>query len=93
MINLGLLPRGKYMEATLDESVSAGRKTPIYTIHELKGAGILGAIAWYGPWRGYCFFPEFDTIFDSGCLQQIREWIAELDTRYKQAAKGATTWE
>lgn len=84
MINLGTLPRGKYMTAIIDLVGSRGRKTPVYAIHEGSGTNRLGEIKWYGPWRGFCFFPKGNTVFDAECLQQIREWIAELNKRYKE---------
>jgi hypothetical protein len=90
MIDLGELPTGKYMYADSDygEKDNEKRKTPIYTIHENNTCGTLGWIKWYPAWRGFCFFATVNTVFDAGCLQQIREWIEELNKRYKE--KGAS---
>lgn len=35
----------------------------------------LGCIKWYGPWRRYCFFPVAGTVYSSGCLKDISEFI------------------
>ena len=79
---------GKFMELRRDPQ-DTSKKTPSYTIYEKRGGAPLGEIKWYGPWRGLCFFPGWDTVFDCGCLQQIREWIQTLDAAYK-ASKEAS---
>jgi hypothetical protein len=86
MIDLGELPVGKYMyaEPAHNADFYTARKTPIYDIREKNTCGRLGWLKWYPAWRGFCFFPTVNTVFDAGCLQQIREWIAELDKRHKQ---------
>jgi hypothetical protein len=37
----------------------------------------LGEIRWYGPWRQYCFFPESEMVFSSGCLNELAEFMRE----------------
>lgn len=44
-----------------------------------KAVGIpLGTIAWYGPWRQYCFCPEAECVFSSGCLADIQHFMGWL---------------
>lgn len=51
------------------------RKTPIYHIESPNGVIKLGQIKWFPAWRGYCFFPEPDTIWDLTCLSEINIFL------------------
>ena len=73
---------GKFMTLKRDAQ-DPSKRTPTYSVLEKRGGSKLGEIKWYGAWRGFCFFPALDCVFDCGCLQQIREWIQLLDTEYK----------
>lgn len=53
-------------------------KTTKWEIHHVESDCCLGVIKWYASWRQYCFFPENDTIFSSGCLQDIQDFIKKL---------------
>jgi hypothetical protein len=60
-----------------------GRKTPIVAVHNKRSSVKLGEIKWYGAWRQYCFFPSEATIFNTGCLTDIRVVIQQLmDVRH-----------
>ena len=48
----------------------------------------LGGVQWYGPWRQYCFFPEIDTVFNIGCLNDINHFIGQLASQ--RHTKGET---
>jgi len=45
-----------------------GKKTNVYHCHSNRNESILGFVRWYGAWRQYCFYPEPETIFNKGCL-------------------------
>jgi len=36
----------------------------------------LGEVRWFARWRQYCYFPEVDTIYSSGCLADINHFTA-----------------
>jgi hypothetical protein len=55
-----------------------GIKTEIWGIESRRSGDLLGIIQWYGPWRQYVFFPSEETLFNSGCLMDIREFISTL---------------
>lgn len=42
------------------------------------GSKSLGIIKWYSPWRQYVFYPAESTLFSSGCLQEISNFISAL---------------
>lgn len=77
---------GKFMTLTRDPQ-NVKKLTPTYTITANRGGAHLGAIKWYGAWRGFCFFAGYTCIFDGECLGQIREWIQTLDAAYKAREK------
>ena len=44
---------------------------------------LLGLIEWYPTWRQYTFFPCEDTVWNSGCLTEIIDFLAELKVNKK----------
>ena len=53
-------------------------KTSVWHCLNNGSDSLLGGIEWYGPWRQYCFFPEFDTVFNVSCLEDINHFIGQL---------------
>ena len=53
-------------------------KTNIYCVKTKKDDILLGFIKWYGAWRQYCFFPLNSTIFSSGCMKDINDFINKI---------------
>lgn len=54
------------------------RKTPMIVVSSKRSGDLLGFIRWYGPWRQFCFWPQSATIFNTGCMDDIKAVIAEL---------------
>ena len=65
----------KYMTFHL---ISQTQKTQKWAIFNNQSDYLLGEIAWYGPWRQYCFYPEAGSVFNNGCLTTILGFIARL---------------
>jgi hypothetical protein len=55
-----------------------GRKTPIVQVCSRSSGNLLGVVAWFGPWRQFCFRPERQTVFNVECMTDIQAKIAEL---------------
>lgn len=55
-----------------------GMKTQIWGIESKSSGNLLGMIQWYGAWRQYVFYPSENTLFNTGCLSEIREFIWRL---------------
>jgi len=53
-------------------------KTNVYWVISKSDGGILGRILWDGPWRQYIFRASPNTIWSSGCLKQVCDFIDEL---------------
>ena len=65
----------EYLEFSLIEQKP---KTKIVGVWAKRNGGRLGLIKWYGPWRQYAFYPESDTLFNTGCLEEIRIHIKKM---------------
>jgi hypothetical protein len=55
------------------------RKTKIYSVVNKQYGSTIGVIQWYGPFRKYSFFPNHDTVYEQDCLQDILNFIRELE--------------
>jgi len=65
------------------------RKTELWEVRAKRSSVflgvILGYIKWYGPWRQYCFHPSHETVFSSGCQDEISAKIKSMmDARRKK---------
>lgn len=54
-------------------------KTKVYAVINKKSGFQLGAIQWYSAWRQYCFAPAADTIFSDDCMQDIVNFVKEIN--------------
>ena len=57
-----------------------GRKTKIINVINKSTETELATIQWYGPWRQYCFLPNYrlDTVWNNTCLKDIIEVLDML---------------
>lgn len=74
----------KYL--TFEKQIIEGRKTPIYIVVNKSGDS-LGIIYFYPAWRKYVFSSYPKMIYDSGCLTDIINFIAEIQAEWKQSLK------
>jgi len=75
----------KYMVFRKD--MDSKTKTEIWYIYNKSDPEyeyILGVIKWYGNWRQYTFQPEFDSIFNSSCLNDIQQFLIKLNVEHKR---------
>ena len=63
-----------YMEAKLCLR-AAGRKTDQWVILSKSSRDELGTVGWYGPWHQYVFEPFEGTVYNSGCLDAIENFL------------------
>lgn len=54
------------------------RLTVTCAIISLSSGEQLGIIKWYGPWRQYCFYPNDDTLWNDGCLENVQSILKGL---------------
>ena len=60
------------------EVVEEKPKTTIWVVMHNDSNDDLGEIKWYPQWRQYCFFPNYDTLYSKGCLEDIADFIDQL---------------
>jgi len=56
-------------------------KTPMWTLRKDDSRGLahlLGIVKWHGPWRGFTFFPENNTVWAPGCLEFVAKFITHV---------------
>ena len=58
-------------------------KTSVWDCRSIEHI-ILGQVKWYSHWRQYCFYPDADTIFHGGCMQDICHFIGQLKEERKR---------
>ena len=58
----------KYLEFRL---LQQKPKTKVIGVYSKTSSDRLGIIKWFGRWRQYTFFPEFETVFNTECLNDI----------------------
>jgi hypothetical protein len=71
----------KFVEVNLRD----GRKTQVWAVLTTDGKFCLGRVAWYSPWRKYCFFPSDKTVFEEDCMLKILQWC-QGQTRARKAS-------
>ena len=60
------------------KEIPSNKKTNTYQVLSKEGAGVLGEIKWYAPWRKYSFFPATNTLYETKCLTDIIEFINKI---------------
>lgn len=53
-------------------------KTSVWACLANRSKSEIGLIEWYGPWRQYCFFPFYATVFNTSCLEDIKHFIGQI---------------
>ncbi len=72
---------------TFDLVHSTG-KTLVYDVIAVRSGERLAVIKWFGRWRQYAMFPEPETIWNVGCLADIKNFIDCLMGDRRRAARG-----
>ena len=62
-------------------------KTEVWGCYNARSHSRLGVVKWYGPWRQYSFYPDAITVYNSGCLGDIQDFISQL-MRDRKVPKG-----
>lgn len=64
------------------------RKTLLVRVENNEDGSYLGVIAWYSPWRQYCFFAGDGCVFHRGCLETITSRIVKMMQARKALREG-----
>jgi len=63
-------------------------KTSVFDVYS-KHDDILGQVKFFPQWRQYCFFPEDDCVFSKGCMDDINNFIGQLQKILSENRKKA----
>lgn len=59
-------------------------KTQLWAVVSSRSGYVLGWVKWFGRWRQYAFFPEFNTIWNPTCLRLVNSHIGTLMAERKK---------
>lgn len=65
------------------EKVADNTRTIKIDVVPKEGHGPIGQIHWYHTWRKYCFFPEWNCVFETQCLSDIIKVVNNLNLEHK----------
>lgn len=66
------------------EMIETRPKTIVWGCFNRFNGFKLAEIKWYPRWRQYCFFPQFGTVFNISCLQDIEHFLEQLKNAKKK---------
>ncbi len=69
------------------EKVADKPKTSVWSCRTNRNNDELGTIKWYGPWRQYCYFPTVQAVYNTGCLNDINDFISQLKNERDEKSK------
>ena len=67
------------------EEIAFGRLTKTWNVQSFDEC--LGQVRWFSINRKYCFYPAYQTIYDSGCLKEISDFLEEQTHNHKYGEK------
>ncbi len=69
----------KYKYIHFEETPNPNKKTSVWYCLNTKSNYDLGLVRWYGAWRQYTFEPSETTVFNKGCLDDISDFLDQLN--------------
>lgn len=89
-INDVTIYESKLVQIKINQCHNPGKKTNVYAIRRDDTTGLadlLGLIKWSGRWRQYVFEPEKDTMWSSGCMKGIVEFLEKINKKHRAVWK------
>ena len=74
----------KYIHFSDMSFLYSKKKTKTFNCRNSNTYDLLGEVKWFGRWRQYCFFPNHETIFNSICLNDISNFLQQLNKGHKE---------
>lgn len=68
------------------ERIKSIGKTKIWLCYN-KIEVILGVVKWFGRWRQYCFFAANEIILNTGCMNDICDFIKSAMEEWRRGKK------
>lgn len=84
-----IIYESKTTRVYINQCHAKGKKTKVFAVRKDVDdkcyADYLGAIQWNGAWRQYCFYPETETMWSSGCMKGIITFIDKINKQHKDS--------
>jgi hypothetical protein len=84
MSEVAIKPKAEKMHLRYVNRSFDGRKTLIFEVFSLYSGEELGLISWCFGWRQYVFEPYYDTRWSWDCLEELSNFILDLNTEHKK---------
>lgn len=65
------------------EKVADKTKPSVWHCCNNQSGDIIGEVRWYNSRRKYCYFSTFQAVYSVGCLDDIKDFIGQLERRRK----------
>lgn len=92
-IYIALNIKSKFVDFKLIETKPKTNVYGVYTKEKTVQSGVtpqpilLGVIKFYPNWRQYSFFPEYETVFEKTCMQDITNFMIALNKDLRESQK------
>ena len=74
----------KYFYFELVRPIDLKKKTQTWFCISKNDKYMLGVVKWFPNWRQYCFFPEDETVFSIGCLNDMIDFTKQLNEGHRK---------
>ena len=74
----------------INECHNKGKKTRLFCVRRDDKTGLadlLGIIKFSGAWRQYVFYPDKDTVWSAGCLNEIISFCQNMTQKWREKLK------
>jgi hypothetical protein len=68
--------------------VRSSPKTDVWLCKNKRSGNELGTVRWHGAWRKYCYFVTYDSVYDDKCLDDIKDFLKQVQSQYKSKKNG-----
>lgn len=62
----------EFVERSRTSGPGSTAKTRTWAVQSKTTGAVLGYVQWFGRWRQYCFYPVVASVFNAGCLCDIK---------------------
>ncbi len=56
-------------------------------MHNRITAEVIGTIKWFGRFRGYCLFPEPETVWSKSCNEEVNKFLDKVNSEHREDLK------
>lgn len=76
-VSLRIVKQTEYLAFAEVIDPASKRKTKVWQVLSVRHGDVLGVISWYGSWRQYVHRPHPNTLWNSGCLDEVAAFLRE----------------